>query len=163
MRSSHAPFLLPMRYNVRMTIWDALASIANLTADVFAVAAFIGAAIVLLSALSNRVSRGRPVRTGDRWLRWSYPGFAYGALVVAGILMTEGFTARPVGLIFPISFRVIVLMLVAAAVMVAVAQAVQQGSRSRGRSTSRRTSRRKSTRRRSAPPAKAGKARRAKT
>jgi hypothetical protein len=134
-----------------MDPWGALASIANMTADVFAVAAIIGASIILLTALNNRVSRGRPLRTGDRWLRWSYLGFAFGALIVAGILMTEGFTARPVGLIFPMSFRWIVLMLVAAAVMVAVAQSLGQGRRRR--------SARRSTRRRAAPRAKTGKAR----
>lgn len=138
-----------------MDIWDALASIANMTADVFAVAAIVGASIVLLTALNNRVSRGKPLRTGDRWLRWSYPGFAFGALIVAAILMTEGFTARAVGLIFPMSFRWIVLLLVAAAVMVAVAQSLGQGKR---RAPARRSPRR-STRRRSAPRAKTSKAR----
>jgi hypothetical protein len=138
-----------------MDLWGALASIANLTADVFAVAAIIGASIILLTALNNRVSRGRPMRTGDRWLRWSYPAIAFGALIVAGILMTEGFTSRPVGLIFPMNFQLIVLLLVASAVMVAVAQSLGQGRRGGTRRSSRRTTRR----RRSAPRAKSGKAR----
>lgn len=143
-----------MRYNQGMDLWGALASLANLTADVFAVAAIIGASIILLTALNNRVSRGRPVRTGDRWLRWSYPAFAFGALIVAGILMTEGFTTRAVGLIFPMSFRWIVLLLVAAAVMVAVAQSLGQRRRGRGG-----TRRRRTRRRRASPPAKSRKAR----